>query len=314
MTSARELIGSGRFIDPAVIQEAARAGTHRYPYAEWTPLPETAIQPRIGTTTFVLHSMAAPRLTSLDALTRYYRRDDVTGEPTFALDMDGRACEYMETNQRADNNARANRFAASIETQDEGAATLPATPWTAPQMAQLAGMTAFLHLAEGVPLERPAAWDAGGVDGHRAFPEWSIYVGKTCPGDARWWQIPEVIELAGEIVAWRPPTPDPPKEDDMTRIRLARLTDDPATGTNEGFHLRRGDGNVATIIRSREYSDLQALMDRGEAPPYYHPKTGEVIASWGKIPAMTETELDQWVGYVVVPAVAGQHGAPADEG
>lgn len=209
VTDPRSLIGP-RFIDPQVIQSAAAAGSHRYPYAVWTPLPETATQVRIDTTTFILHSMAGPNLTTLDAITRYYMRADITGEPTFALDLAGRACQYMATDQRADNNAQANRFAASVETQDRGAASLPSTEWSGEQVAQLAGMAAFLNLAEGVPLRRPDRFNSGGVDGHRAFPEWSIYVGKTCPGDARWRQIPLVLELAAEIVAWSSaPTPEP---------------------------------------------------------------------------------------------------------
>lgn len=269
----RSLVGPGRFIDPHVIQTAANSGTHRYPFAVWTPLPETATQPRIDTTTFILHSMAGPRLTTLVAITRYYRRDDVTGEPTLALDLDGRACQYMATDQRADNNARANRFAASIETQDQGAATLPTTPWTDPQVAQLAGMAAFLHLAEDVPLARPVSWDSGGVDGHRAFAEWSIYTGKTCPGDARWAQIPLVIELAAEIVAWRPAPPPPQpviEEDPMLFLFRPESNKDQHTVS---------DGITARRVRSAQLDELQAVIAADVGPRYHDPATRERVTS-----------------------------------
>jgi hypothetical protein len=270
--SASDLIGPGLFIDPVVIQAASRDGTHRYPYAVWTPLPETATQTRIDTTTFILHSMAGPRLTTLEAISRYYMRDDITGEPTFALDMVGRACQYMHTDQRADNNAKANRFAASIETQDAGADLLPTTPWTDPQVAQLAGMAAYLHLAEGVPLKRPGAWDAGGVDGHRAFPEWSIYVGKTCPGDARWAQIPEVLELAVGIATWAPP-PLPSEEGDMMpRPFLFRPV-------SNHYQYTVSDGIVARRVRSAQVDELQAAIDVGIGPIYIDPVTRRPITN-----------------------------------
>lgn len=299
MTDPRELVGVGRFIDPAVIHAAARDGAHRYPYAVWTPLPETVSQPRIDTTTFVLHSMAGPALTSLEAISRYYMRTDITGEPTWALDLVGRACQYMATDQRADNNAQANRFAASVETQDRGAGTLPVTPWTDAQVAQLAGMAAFLHLAEGVPLRRPDRYNSGGVDGHRAFPEWSIYVGKTCPGDARWDQIPAVIELATTIAAWTP-TPEPPdEEDDMAeRIYLGRLKDDPDTNHDERYHLRAGrPPGPAVVYRANENNRLKKMIDEGRAPEFFHPGTNERIGSWAAIREFDETDLDLLVGY-----------------
>lgn len=290
---ARSLIGPGRLIEPAVIQQAARAGSHRYPYAVWTPLPETATQPRIDTTTFILHSMAGPNLTSLEAITRYYMRDDITGEPTFALDMAGRACQYMATDQRADNNAQANKFAASVETQDEGAAKLPTTAWTAEQVAQLAGMSAFLNLAEGVPLARPKSWNGGGIDGHRAFPEWSIYVGKTCPGDARWAQIPLVIELAGEIVAWRPPPPPvtPPEEVD-------EMNEPPHPTVYLAYHLNssgqlelwKGDG----MRSERVHNDVRVAIEGTDKQPgrsFTDPRMRKFLSPWTNRPYESLDEL-----------------------
>jgi hypothetical protein len=208
-----DLIGAGRPIEPAVIQAAAAEGSTRYPYAEWMPLPENETQSRIVPTQFIFHTMAGPNLTALESLRRYLERTDITGECTFILDLEGRMAQLVETTVRADNNASANSRAGSIETQDRGYLADPGivvTPWTDIQLAQLAGLAAFYNLRHGVPLHRPVAWDQPGMGGHRDYPEWSIYTGKTCPGQARYEQIPLVLAAAQQIVEWRPPPPPAP--------------------------------------------------------------------------------------------------------
>ncbi len=224
LMSFLDLIGPGRFIDPAVIQASGRSLTTRYPYAAWMPIPENATQPRIVPTQFIMHSMAGPKLTTIDALWHYIARADITGESTFIDDMDGRMAQVVEANVRADNNYKANPRAVSIETQDLGYLADPGirtTPWTDPQMAQHAGLAAWLNLRFNIPLSRCTAWDAPGMDGHRAFPEWSTSVGKTCPGDTRWAQIPEVLIAARWIVAWAPvPQPPSPPVTNTTGARM----------------------------------------------------------------------------------------------
>lgn len=254
-----DLIGPGCPIEPAVIQAAGKSWTRRYPYAAWMPIPEATRQPQITLTTFVLHSMAGPKLTSIEALRVYMAREDVTGECTFIADMDGRVAQLVEADQRADCNYKANQFAASVETQDVGYLADPGienTPWTDPQAAQLAGIAAFLHLRFGVPLRRCDTWNGGGVDGHRRFPEWSVYVGKTCPGDTRWEQIDDVITAAQWIVDWRPAPPPPPPVPEPTPIPVpatpqedvmivAKTTDG---GHYAAFGLRTGALHIGTQI------------------------------------------------------------------
>lgn len=196
-----------KIIDPLKIQAAARGGSDRYPYAAWMPIPENATQLPIVPWSLILHTEAGPRLTTLEALWAYVNRNDINGEPTFILDMDGRMAQVVECDVRADNNAKANswivggqrRGAVSVETQDFGYPTLPHTPWTDLQVEQLAGLAAFLHIRYGIDLDRCSTWDDRGVDGHRRFPEWSIYVGKTCPGQVRYTQIDGIISLATHI-------------------------------------------------------------------------------------------------------------------
>lgn len=205
-------------IDPAVIRSSALAGGGRYPYAAWMPIPEAATQGPITPRLLVLHSQAGPALTSLESLWKYVARDDIHIEPTFILDLDGRMAQLVDVFTKADCQYKANGFATSVETQDRGAATLYTTPWSTQQVQQLAGLAAWMHLHPRIrlPLLPAAKWDGTGVGPHRQFPEWSVYAGKTCPGDARVAQIPQILTLATQIANTYPSTPIPPTdEDDM---------------------------------------------------------------------------------------------------
>lgn len=118
------------------------------------------------------------------------------------------------------------------------------------------------------------------------------------------------------------PEPTPPiEEDDDVKIYLAKLVDDPNTAANESYHLRRGDGNLATVIRANETKVLKGRLDTGSVGVQYHrpltptiERPGEPITTWADIPALTEDQLDLDVGYIVVPVVKGQQGAQVDEG
>jgi hypothetical protein len=213
--SLLDLIGPNRPIDPAVIQASAARGDAVYPYAEYRPIPEAATQPhRSETTTFVLHTMAGPDSTTPDQLWRYVARDDIRGESTWILGY-SQLLQVVPVTVRADNNYKANPFATSVETQDEGYEADPGiakTPWNDYQLAQLAGLSAWqvIHPRLDIPLRRADhGWNGGGIDGHRRYSEWSNVTGKTCPGQARWNQIPAVLAAAQFIVDWRPADPPP---------------------------------------------------------------------------------------------------------
>ena len=227
-------------IDPAVIRQAATNGADVYPYAEYRPIPEATTQPPIRPWLFMLHTMAGPRTTTPDQLWAFVNRGDITGESHLILGYDT-MIQAVPFTVRADNNYHANSWfvngervgAISVETQDNGNNTDPGianAPWNRYQLEHLAGTAAFLALRYGIPLQRCATWDDQGVDGHRAYPEWSKYVGKTCPGQTRWEQIPLVLAWATEI-AGTPPVGD----DDMIplvipeRVYDSRQNDDPFT-------------------------------------------------------------------------------------
>lgn len=293
-----DLIGPN-FIDPAVIQESALDGDFWYPYAAIMPLtPEATSQPRRVMTTFILHTMAGPNLTSLLALYAYMNRLDITGECTWILDMAGRCAQTLPCDVRADNNFLANGFATSVETQDRGYIADPGialTPWTDWQLAQLAGLTAWqvLNPHLHIPFRRADnGWDGGGIDGHRRYPEWSKFKGKTCPGQARWEQIPLVMEAAELIVNWTPsppsPPPDPPllEDDDMLFICTVDET------------VYVGDGVRATAVPGSALPTLEANMTI--APRWRHParKDLPVLTAVDQIPKINAVQRDLLVGRV----------------
>ena len=223
------------YIDPAVIQAAAARGDHWYPHAEKRPIPENYTQPVIVPRGFMLHTMAGPRSTAPESLVKYMERSDINGECHLVYGYDA-IYQVIAFNIRADNNYKANSWweggvrygFISVETQDDGANNnVEDDPWNPFQIEHLAGTAAFLHLRYGIPLDRCTTWTDGGVDGHRAHDEWSKYVGKTCPGQKRWEQIPFVIALAQQIVDWRPVPVDVPEvipeEEDMPKALRLRL-------------------------------------------------------------------------------------------
>jgi hypothetical protein len=252
-------------IDPAVIRASALRGDDRYPYAAWMPIPEAATQPHILPRLLILHSEAGPALTSLENLHRYVARDDVHIEPTFILDMDGRMAQLVDIFTRADCSAKANPFATSVETQDHGSATLATTAWTDQQIAQLAGLAAWMHLHPAIqlPLTPVIRWDGTGVGPHRQFPEWSVYVGKTCPGNTRVAQVPLVISRARSLVQASPSTPNPPvseeDDDDMIPYFIA-------TAPGRGSALLRVGENV-TMVGCATAADAQAQAAAFKAEP-----------------------------------------------
>lgn len=299
----RDLIGPGRFIDPAVIQASGKSWSTRYPYAAWMPIPENTTQAGITPTQFIMHSMAGPKLTTLEALWFYINRPDITGESTFIDDMDGRMAQVVEANIRADNNYKANPRAVSIETQDRGYLEDPGiknTPWTDPQMAQHAGLSAWLHLRFGIPLERCETWDGPGMDGHRAFPEWSVYTGKTCPGDARWAQIPDVLAAAREIVAWTPapaPIPDPVPP---TPIPVPPVSKERIVTPNDGIYIAaKLDTNGSFWLSDgtkRWHSDGKKRSQLRVAAGLVDLATGRSVHTWAEVSTVSQWSLDTYAG------------------
>ena len=159
--------------------------------------PEATTQATITGRTVILHSQAGPRKTFWSDLVRFMTRADVVLEAHFLVEMDGLIVQTMPTNRRADCNYKANPFAWSVETQDEGSATLATTGWTLAQVDSIAWICAALGAKYGTLDYSPCAtWLDNGIGYHSQFKEWSSYTGKTCPGAARIRQMDGVRQAA----------------------------------------------------------------------------------------------------------------------
>jgi hypothetical protein len=124
----------------------------------------------------------------------------------FYVAKDGRIYQYIDTDFQAWATRDGNASMIAVETQG-GVNDPQGEPWTAAQLASLAGIARFAHVTEGVPLrlmqssrtsERGLGWHRLGCDPVRApgGELWSSAYGKVCPGDAKIAQMPEVLRLA----------------------------------------------------------------------------------------------------------------------
>lgn len=177
------------------------------------PLPEAFKQSQIHPISVICHSNAGPRKTPWSSLLRFWARTDISGEAHIQLDgvdavkgRDAIVVQAMPFNRRADCNAKANGWwkngkyvgALSIETQDRGSPTLPTTPWSIPQFEAMVNMITCWCVVYGISCAEPITWNDSGIGYHSRFKEWSIYVGKTCPGATRIAQMPELRRRVAE--------------------------------------------------------------------------------------------------------------------
>lgn len=189
------------------------------------PIPEAYTQPVIHPRNAILHSNAGPRKTLWTSLWNYIRRLDITGEPHFQVVgvdatsiADGLIVQGMPFTVRADCNAKANSWwrgnkrvgAISFESEDRGSASLPDTPWSVGQVHVIVGALTALCVVYGVACTSTTRWDDTGIGYHSQFKEWSIYVGKTCPGAARIRQMDYIrarvaqnLLAFGEATGWK---------------------------------------------------------------------------------------------------------------
>lgn len=167
-------------------------------------MPEALTQANIVPRTVILHTNAGSPLTRWDRLRAFMARQDITIECHFQVDMDGHVAQFMPTNRRADCNYKANGFAVSIETQDNGSATLSTTPWTVAQAEAIANVVAAVGHKYGIPYTSPTSYLDDGVGYHSQYAEWSVYRGKTCPGAARIRQMDWIRQRAAQLCACAP--------------------------------------------------------------------------------------------------------------
>jgi hypothetical protein len=180
-------------------------------------LPEAQTQPSIVPWSIIFHTNGGAKSATAAQLDSYAARADVGTEPHLDVQLDGLIAQFMPFTVRADCNSAANRFSAvvaqrmvfagaiAIETQDEGAATVDATPWTPAQLESLTQVAAVLAATYGIPVVRTPTWDGRGMAPHNAFSNWSS-AAHSCPGKARTAQMPALLARVTEVLT-PPPVP-----------------------------------------------------------------------------------------------------------
>lgn len=152
-------------------------------------LPENTTEPRITPRTVIYHSIVG----SAESAYRMFR-DFSNLESHFIVDLDGAVWQLVDTGRQADANYKANDFAVSVETADNGH---PDTyPWTSAQLDSLVWLGLELARIHGIPRRRCPAWDEAGYGHHTMFgaPSQWTPVAKTCPGRARIAQFPGLLD------------------------------------------------------------------------------------------------------------------------
>jgi N-acetylmuramoyl-L-alanine amidase len=176
----------------------------------WRPLPDSGHEPAIAMRTVIHHSIVG----SAEGAYQYFAGSTPL-ESTFIVKKSGYFWQCMSLGEQADANFRANDFAGSIETEDNGH---PDTdPWTAAQLDTLVWLSLEMRRLRPLIARRKCrTWDDAGIGYHSLFPgQWTNVPGKTCPGRIRIRQWGEQVlprYLAGEI-----------EEDDMTTEQARQL-------------------------------------------------------------------------------------------
>lgn len=166
-----------------------------YPGAFRRALPENDTQARITPRAIILHTAVdAPGPTTLYG---YFSRADVGAQSHFFVKLDGTVEQYASTTVKANANRRADDFAVSIETEDEGRPDR--LPWTQAQVDAIVALRSWLCDTHTIPRRVIESPTGPGIGWHSQWnaadgsTPWSLYRGKTCPGKARVPQIKSTI-------------------------------------------------------------------------------------------------------------------------
>lgn len=146
----------------------------------WRPLPESGNEPAISMRTVIHHSIVG----SAEGAYQYFR-GSTSIESTFIVKKNGYFWQIMSLGEQADANFRANAFAGSIETEDNGS---PDTdPWTPAQLDTLVWLSLEMRrLRPQIARRKCRTWTDAGLGYHTLFPgQWTNVPGKTCPGAIR---------------------------------------------------------------------------------------------------------------------------------
>lgn len=152
------------------------------PFAVVDLVPANYTQARITPTTLIFHE-AVSQAEKL--------RPGPTLEWHFYIGRSGTLYQFMDTSVRADANVKANAFAISVETWDNGGDVNGV--WNDAQLATAWRLAAWCCATHGIKKAPATTWNGGGIGGHNWFPtEWAGGP-RACPGPNRSAQIRNVI-------------------------------------------------------------------------------------------------------------------------
>ena len=139
----------------------------------WRPLPDSGHEPAIPMHTVIHHSIVG----SAEGAFQYFAGATAL-ESTFIVKKSGYFWQCMSLGEQADANFRANAFAGSIETEDNGH---PDTdPWTPAQLDTLVWLSLEMRRLRPLIAHRKCrTWDDPGIGYHTLFPrQWTNVPGK----------------------------------------------------------------------------------------------------------------------------------------
>jgi hypothetical protein len=176
----------------------------------WRPLPDSGREPAIAMQTVIHHSIVG----SAEGAFQYFAGSTAI-ESHFIVKKSGYFWQCMSLGEQADANFRANAFAGSIETEDNG--DPDRDPWTPAQIDTLVWLSLEMRRLRPLIARRKCrTWDDPGIGYHTLFPsQWTNVRGKTCPGAVRKRQWADRVlprYLTGAI-----------EEDDMTPEQARQL-------------------------------------------------------------------------------------------
>lgn len=242
------------------------------PGAELRLLPENRTQKRITPRILVYHTIVG----SAESAYGYFLRS--TGlESTWIVPKQGRRWQLMDTNVRADCNYRANDWALSVETGDNGA---PETdPWTDSQLRELIDLGRWA-LAVHPTIRRVlcTAWDGTGWGWHAMWgapSQWTPSAGKTCPGRTRIAQLHRIVFPALAGSAPRPTPPPLPQETFMAlsdaeqdellkQARAANMHAAAALNEAKAAHEDAKHARSGALVAIAEVRELRKLVEARE--------------------------------------------------
>lgn len=193
------------------------------PNARLRLLPEAETQARIKPTQIILHTIVG----SAEGAFKFFR-DQSSLESHFIVPFAGPRWQLIPCNRSADANRRANRRpdgtgAISVETEDNGGATIERTPWTDHQVDEIVELCVWACREFDIPARLCRTTSDPGIGYHTLFgapSDWTP-VAKSCPGAARKAQVPGIIKRVADTLAGSNNEPgDEPvqEEDDMPGV------------------------------------------------------------------------------------------------